>query len=336
MADLLKPRASAFRGTQIAVEPKPGTAGTAFRKLPSLEIIPSPRPNVGAFVPRGALLPTVARPGMESTEASLRAPGSYNEWVYPLTGVLGHPYAWTQPDAVGHVTVYRQEWRLNAIGEPIFRSFTVEDGSTARASEFNYGMVTEYGESYSNAAAPEGTGAMVGRAMSEGVVMSPTPSSVELVPIQQGETNVYLSDSYVFGEAQKVPSFISVSWAIRGRYAPVPFMDRALPSFSTHTVTRPTTEIRLRLSADALGMGLLATMRAGAKKYLRIYALGPIISGSYRYYAIRDFMFFITGGGALQDENGTILAVEWTGEIALNTSDGFAMRAWQQNRHAAL
>lgn len=327
-------RASLFRGTQISIEPTPGTAGTALRKLPSLTITPQIVPNMSLFKPRGYKAPTVARPGKESTTATVAGPGSYNETIYPLTGIFGSPIAVTTPDAVGAASVRLWQWEWNTVGAQNVRTFTVEDGSTQRAMKFNYGFFTEFGETYTRDEINM-SGAMVGRRVQDGTVMSATPSTVELVPMQANEVNIYLANSYSFSDSDLLTRAISASWMIRNTAAPTWFLNRTDASFTSHVETDPETEVRLRLSADDVGMGLLNTMRAGARKYLRIYALGPLAQGALSYYSIRDMCVLVTGVSPIEDEDETILAIEWTMQIARDTN-GFAMRAYLRNRQSGL
>jgi hypothetical protein len=83
-----------------------------------------------------------------------------------------------------------------------------------------------------------------------------------------------------------------------------------------HTVT-------LNFGVDPVERGLLTTIRAGAKKFFRIEAVGPIIEGTIPYRHRADLCLLMTKAGKRSDRE-SVLSREWTGQISRDSTSGFA------------
>lgn len=142
------------------------------------------------------------------------------------------------------------------------------------------------------------------------------PTTVELMQIQPDQISVYLDDAGAQIGNTKLSRPISIEWKVGDRQGPVWVLDRAQSSYVSTVETDPSGEITLLMQADAELLGLYAALRAGTKKFLRIEAVGPVISGGYTYKLLLDQAVFITDVGDFSDEDGV-----YAHELTLSMAD---------------
>jgi len=97
----------------------------------------------------------------------------------------------------------------------------------------------------------------------------------------------------------------------------------------------PSGGAKLKVEADAAGMGLLTQLRSGATKFMRIAATGDQIETTY-YYSIQiDLALKVTKVSDFSDADG-VYAVEWEFELAKDSTWGKAIEVQVQNIATAL
>lgn len=161
-------RASVFETTQIGLETTAGTLVAALKKLSTLTVATTPKPDTKNYRGSGGKFPVVTVYNGEWTEAKVSGPVTYDETVYPLSSICGK----TTPTQVPTTTLaYEWIFNINQSASDDIATYTVEQGSNVRALRYGYAFFTEYGVKWERGGV-ECTGAMMGRKISDGVQMS--------------------------------------------------------------------------------------------------------------------------------------------------------------------
>lgn len=324
-------RSSLNQIVQIGVETTPGTAVAANRRLQSVGIEPSINADISPFRPIGSKFNALTALSKEWVEASITGRPTYTELVYVLSSVLTTGVT-TAPEA--GVTEWVFSPSTTADDDPV--TFTVEHGSGVRADRFAYGLITEMGLAFSRNGI-ELSGSMLGRALEDPFTMTADGvTSPPLVPVLPTQVSVYLDNTAAGLGTTKMTRMISANFNIGSRFGPVWVLDAAQPSFVNHIETEPDLNVAMVLQADAQGMALLGTMRAGDTKFLRIEAEGGNIGATTVPYRLTlDVAVKISDTGGFSDQDG-VYAIEFTGLGVNDATWGRALRATVVNDVAAL
>ena len=314
-------RATLNQVTQIGVEATPGTSVSATKRLPALSITPGIQTAINSFKPVGGKFNTVGALGKEWVEASYEGPLCYNHLTFLLASLLTAD----EPARQDVTAAYKWEFApaQNDMDAPL--TFTVEQGSAVRAGKFTYGLVNGFTLEIDREAANV-SGTMIGQAYQDGITMTASNvKDVPVQPVQPTEIDVYLDSTAAGVGSTKLTRVLSLSIEVADRYAPVWTLNSAVDGFAAHVESAPTATITMLMEADAAGMGLLTAMRAGAKRFLRLKATGPVIAGTYAYSLTWDMGVLVREVGEFSDEDG-VYAIEWTFDVAYDTTWGKAMQ----------
>ncbi|HPL30626.1 MAG TPA: hypothetical protein PLG21_21490, partial [Anaerolineae bacterium] len=195
--------------------------------------------------------------------------------------------------------------------EDSIKTFTVECGSATRAGRFAYGLVNSFGLSFDRDKV-ELSGAMLGRAYEDDITLTASPTAIDPVPIQPTELALYIDDKAAdVGKTQIEAEALQGSFEIGDRFGAVWPINSSLASFGSHVETVPTATLKLFLAANDIGMGPLAAMRAGAKRWIRIAATGPVADDTHHYSLQLDLCGTVSEVGESSDRDG-VYALEWT------------------------
>ena len=301
-------RASIFELVQIGAESTVGTAVAASKRLQSLSLTVNPKASVQTYTGKGAKFPVMSALTKEWVEASVTGPMTYTDIAYILNGVL-NTVAPTGA-STGKTWVHAPD----SYGPDTIKTFTVEAGSSVRAISFAYGLFT--GATF-NFTRDECTvdASMIGRALSDGVTLTSTPSAVALVPLTPVQVMVSWSDTQAgLAGASALTRALSCSWGITNKAGPVWAMPSALVSstWAAHVETAPTIAVKLMAEADAAGMALLTNLRANTTKWLRIKATGTtFVEGATPYSLTIDTPVQLVGDPFTFSDKDGVYAVEW-------------------------
>lgn len=290
-------RASIFQTVQIGVETTSGTSVAASKKLQSMMIEPGPKAEIQSYRSMGSKFPAIAALGKEWTEANVGGGITYSEIIYPLSSVL---------KAVTPTGTTAKSWVFSPAtsAADTVKTFTVEQGSAERAHKFTYGLFNSMGMKFTRESA-EISGSMIGAAITDGITLTATPTSIELVPVLPTQVKVYLADlqSGLAG-ATALARALSVEWNISDRFGPVWVLNGST-TWAAFVETEPKLEVKLLMEADTEGMALLTTMRAGSTKFVRIEAIGAqIAAGPDTYKLTIDTACKIMDVDPFSDEDG--------------------------------
>lgn len=298
-------RATIFSTVQIAVEATPGTdPNTGYKQLSALSLEPGAMVDITQYRATGQKFPTVAALNKEWTESKLGGPVTYTELVYLLSSLVSYAL----PSGAGSAKTWTFEPGLTAAST--VKTFSIEQGDATRAHEFTYGVVKDLTLEFSRKGA-EVRGTMIGRAITDGITKTAGATTIAPQVVMPTQVSVKLADTWAgLAAASALTRALSVSWSMADRWGPVWALDGST-SWAASVETEPKAELKLKLAADATGMGLLTNMRAGSTKYMRIKATGALISGADYYDLQIDTACKVIDVSPLSDDDG-IMAIEWT------------------------
>ncbi len=302
---MMAERASIFQTVQIGVETTYGTGVAANRKLTGLSIEPSPRVDIESFRAAGMKFATVAALNKEWSEGTLSGPITYTEMVYLLNSLMKSV---TTPTGAGAAKTWAFD--VDSDSADTVKSFTVEHGSAERAHSFAGALVTGLELEFTRDGC-ELTGTVLGKALTDGITMTGSPTEVALVPVMAPQVTVKTATTQAgLTAASALSRVLSCSWALTDRYAPV-WVLNASNDFPATVETEPTLECKIKLEADSAGMAYLTNLRAASSVFLRIGATGAAISGGGNYTMTIDAACKVTDITPFEDADG-VFAVEYT------------------------
>lgn len=323
-------RATVFQTTQIGLETTPGTSVAANRRLQAVSIEPSIKADVASIRTTGVKFPTGAALGREWVEASISGMAAYNDLTYLLASVLMK----ATPAQQGSTAAYLWTFTPAQAAADTVATYTVEAGSSVRAGKFTYGLVTEF-TLKADRNTVEVSGSLVGRAYQDGITMTASPTQVALQPVLPTQISVYADDTSAGLGNTKLTRLLSAELSISNRFGTLWTLDAAESAWVAHVELQPTATLKLLLESDAQGMGLLTTMRAGSKKYVRLEAVGPVIEGAYNYRLRCDLAGTVSEVGEFSDQDG-VYAIEWTLQATYDSAWGKALEIALTNTLTAL
>lgn len=160
-------------------------------------------------------------------------------------------------------------------------------------------------------------------------------TSVTPVPVQPSKLDVYMDTSSANLGNTKLNRLLKGSFELTGRFQPLWVVNSSNASFQTWVEVEPTAKVNLTLEADAEGMALLSTMRAGTTKFVRVKATGDIIESATPYTMQFDFALQIGDMIDLSDQDG-VYAVQVPMTMVHDATWGKAVAAQLKNTLSAL
>lgn len=296
-------RSVIFQATQIGVESTPGTPVAAGKRLLSVGFSMSPQPDIQVRRARGYKYPSLAQMNRESTELTIDGGLTYTEIIYLLAGNLMKP----TPTGNGP---YTWEFTPKTSEADEIATFTIEQGDSERARRVALGLVRELTLSFSRTDISVG-GNLVAGQLEDDVSLTPGATEIDLVPVNGPDVLVYMAESYAdLDTALPLERPISVEWGMSNRFGPAYYLDQQV-GFNKYVEIEPRLTMALQMASDDEGMELLAPMRTGDTRYIRIEATGPEIgSGPDTFYLSIDTAVKVTDIGDFSDVEG-IEAIEW-------------------------
>jgi len=326
-------RASIFQTVQAGLESTPGTGVAANKLFGGLSIEPAVKANVKTFRPMGTKFPTMAALGKEWVEAKVSGMASYGEIVYPLASVLNKPTPTRNIPSTGLSYTWVFSPSYNSADS--VATYTIEQGSSVRAHKFVNALMTAFSLAATRDDVTLG-GSMIGKALQDAITMTSTPTAIELVPILGNQASLYLADTAAgLAGASALDRALSFNWDVSDRFGPLWALNAAQTSFAATVEREPKLTCKMKMEADAAGMALLSTLRAGSTKFLRAKWEGATIETTYKYLFQVDMALKVTGISDFSDEDG-VFALEWEMTDAYDATWGKALEVTVVNQVAAL
>lgn len=327
-------RATVYNVVQIGPESTAGTAVATTKILKTIDIQPGIKASAKGFRPMGQKFAAMMNvSGKNWTESKINCEEmSYGEIVYLLSSLLKNvtasadgtlPKLWTYAPALA--------------AEDTVKTYTVEVGSSVRAAEFAYGLVTDLTFDISREQA-KCSGTMLGHGYTDGITMTAGNTAIEttLTPILPSQFSVYIGSSWAnLSAAAALTRAFSVNLQIANRHSPLWVVNQANASFAGHAELPPQVTLKLLLAADSTGMGPLTNLAAGTTTWIRIKAEGAEIESGKPYLFQIDGAYGVTAASDFKDEQG-VYAVEWTLEPVYDATATKTIEVQVRNLQASL
>jgi hypothetical protein len=160
---------------------------------------------------------------------------------------------------------------ISANTEDVVKTFTIEQGSANRAQKFSFGQMTEITMT-GNRDKVDVAGSFQGQAFTDGITLSAGTTAVPQIPILPKHVDVWMDDTSVGLGTTKMTRVLNWEWGLKNRFMPLWVVNSANPSYVASMEAPIDAGFKVKMEADAQGMGLLTTARAGAKKFVRLKA----------------------------------------------------------------
>ncbi len=330
-------RSSISQQVQIGVETTPGVAVAATKQLLALSLGPGVAVNINQFQPRGGKYPTVVYAGKEWAQSDVGGVATYSELQYPLASVVTAPTVAQIMSGATPTGAYRWLFDPTSFGADAPKTFTVEQGSAARAHRAASLIVQAFDLNWDRKAVNIG-GSAYAAAVEDGITLTPGATSIETVPIQPTQVDVFLDPSVAGLGATKQLRVLRGNFHIGDRFDPLWVVDSAQPSFVAHIEKDPNVTFKLLVEADQQGMNNLLAMRGSATRFLRMRASGPqIFAGppAIRSQLTVDVAGKVSAVSKFEDSDG-VYAVEFTFAAVHDSGWGRAFLIELINTQAAL
>lgn len=323
-------RATLLQTAQIGVETTMGTSVAANKLLLGTNIEIGIKAEVNTYRPFGQKFSTVTTLGKEWSEAKLSGPLTYTDWVYLMASGI----AYAAPAQQAATAAYKWTAAMSQAAEDTIKSYTVECGSPVRAHKLTHALVNNLGYSISRDEAMI-KGSMIGQRIADGITLTASPTAIALVPAMPTHFEIDIDATSGALGTTKLLRVLNIDFETGDRYAPIWPIDSAQTSFATYTEKELDPKLKIKMAADAAGMGLLANMRNGDKRFIRVKGTGSLIASTYYNTFQHDICGIVSDVSPFSDEDG-LYAIEWTFTPIYDASWGKAMEFQITNTLTAL
>lgn len=318
---------SVYQRSQIGVEGTAGVQADANRQLRSMMIEFQPQAEIDEFKPSGYKWDALTSLNREWSQARVTGEPTYTEIMYPLSGVLSQGTTTVAGTAAGG-TSYQWVFNSNVDSADTFKTFTVERGDADRSDLITHAIFTDFNLNVGRENVEIG-GQMLGRLFATGGTLTANPTVLGLVPILPNQFSLYMEDTQAaLGTASALTRGFVANWNVSGRHTAIWPINAANTSFATTVEAKGVqSRLELALGADDVGMGLLATMRAGASKFIRLQAVGGTLTGgtALTYKFTLDFSGQVVQAPTTEELNDLYVA-RWNLAAVYDATWGHAMQ----------
>jgi hypothetical protein len=135
-------------------------------------------------------------------------------------------------------------------------------------------------------------------------------SALSQMPVVPTQVSLYVDDTYATIGTTKLLRDFSWEFAIANRFGTLWPVNASNTSWAAHVEKKPDLSLKLALEADSAGAAFFTAMRAGATKYVRVEAIGPVIEAALTYRLQIDFAGKVIEGPAQGGDD--VLVWDWT------------------------
>jgi len=214
------------------------------------------------------------------------------------------------------------------------QTYTIEHGSAVRADRFSYGLFDSFGIKWDRKSV-DLSGSMIGQQITDGVTLTPSPTSLENIPILPRQVDIFLDTTWQALGTTKLLRALAANFSIASRFGSFWTLNSANQSYGGIDELVPRATVSLHLAADAAGMAPLSALRVGQTYFLRVLNTGTNIYGTVTYKAQFDFAIKLENPGAFADTEG-LVDMTWPARIVHDSSWGRAAMATVVNRTPGL
>lgn len=174
-------------------------------------------------------------------------------------------------------------------------------------------------------------------ALAAGVV-GVAPTYLGVKPVLPTQVDLYLADTWAgLAGASALTRGFSAGWSISDRWGmPWPIGTALTNWIKGIENSQVKLTANLKLVADATGMGLLTTMRAGSTKFMRIKATGELIASAVYYLFQTDLALKVVGEPTEFEDVDGLYAIGWDFNGFYDATSGKTIETTVINSNAAL
>lgn len=327
-------RASVFEAVNIGLESVPGTEVDASKRLEAISIVANREGAIEPFRPAGSKFNVLVTQGKEHTTASVEGILDYANIVYALAGLIA--YGTANIAQVGSLSAYDWTFTPDTDGPDTVATYTIEQGSSVRAQQFEYGQFTGFGFSFNATDSQIAiSGEIIGTQLRDGITMTVSPSTVEAVPVHPNDVTVRIATTQAaVGTATPLTRVLGMEWNYTGKFGPV-FTVGTENSFVATVEQAAEVGGTLTLEADAAGMAYYDEAQDGDLLWMEIEANGSAIAGTANYSLNITMPIYLTTLPSLSDSDG-VVAVQYGYTAAHDATWGKALSVTARNGVSAL
>lgn len=288
---------------QLGVEGTPGVSVPANKQLMGLKLDPQVTGDFVTHKPSGFYVPTISSMTSEMTEGSAEGPIDYNAIVYPLSSLFGEILPEEGEEGAENTRTW--EWNVTGSGSINPASFSFEVGDNQRANKFNYGVFTSLDLDIARQGDNTFSADLVGRDMTEGS-MTANPTQVDIVPVNGDHWDVYADDTAANLGTTKLTSLYDCGLSFGDMFSQEWTINSDNRAFNSLFMSEePSFEWEMTIGADAVAAGYLAKARNGGRKFIRLEATGPAITGGGNHKITIDFAAIVTSFDSYSSSDGS-------------------------------
>ncbi len=269
-------------GVEALATPGVSPGGGSNKQLTALKIQIDPDFAHTEYAAMGNRFDSISVPTMEKSKLTLSGPNTYTESVYLFSGLFGDA---TITTPAGGVNARKWVWSPLLSGAIAGRTFQVQQGSSSRARQVNYGRITDVTLTSSRKDSTI-AGAGYAQQIQDGITLTASPTAIPLVPVKPKHWNVYLDNLAAnIGTTKLLRCFTHV-FGYAGAYGDIWPMDRAQASFATDVNLKPGLSVNLSVMSDATIANWWTQARAGQKYYIRFESISDQLIDNYQTLSI--------------------------------------------------
>lgn len=261
---------------QLGQESSVGTGTTAGTSLRSLKIEPGRELTVREVMAQGRRFDsTTVLDKQWASFAVMQDVLDYTEHLYCLENIFGHSAVTTPGTAT-----QKRSYDVALTGAITPKTWFHQWGDpTDNVNSYNYGLLTDYGETWDREAGAKQNGTKgIAQVLATGGTFTASPITLANAPIAAKDFNVYLDTTWAgLGGTQISDEITMVDWSITGMKDARWAADRSQASFKSHVELLPKTSCKLTLFENATSRAIIASLLTGSTYFLRLDGQGALI-----------------------------------------------------------
>lgn len=267
---------TALWSTQLGVESTYGVAVTADKKIAALSITPTLNIERDSREPVGDKFARLLGSTRKWYSASYEGVMCTRALPYVLSSLLKE----VAPTLVSTSLAYKWEYLPDPNGAEAFKSYTFNSGYGSDAVEATgvafQSLTIEFSRRRNVFTM---SGDIIGRDATS-TSMDTLSSVIETNPLLASQVNIYMADTYAGLSSGHLSNVLSGTIEISTRYADVWYVDSSQSGFAKLVDVHAPVTISLMFEATAANLALLDSLASGARKFIRVEAVGGLIEAT--------------------------------------------------------
>lgn len=267
-------RATVNQNTQIGLEATPGTGVPANRLLEQFTVQFGPKMDVTTFRAQGRKYPSSAVENWEMVEGKFSGDLDYNGLVYQVN-------SWLAPltPAAATTANIAYTWAVTpaTTGNYSPKTFTIQHGDSVRAESASFGLFSGFSYKIQRKSVATTESPFFAQALTDGVTLTASPTTVGLLPAVGKHFNVYLDTTSAGIGVTQLLAVMEVAFDASGYYGQFFPLNRTNVSFSDKVDLAPKNTLKIKLEADTQGMSPLSSLQLGSYLYARVAGVGGTV-----------------------------------------------------------